>query len=132
MNLRVSHVNNTLIPHPRISPVSTLRSDLGKVRATLCGRLLLLIRINNLAVNTETIASLQAFRKRHADAQRIHSQLSAQPTNVDLSHYRSVLKNKTIIDEAEKILKEFQPVSYDVSSHVKAIETFETKAVRGG
>jgi hypothetical protein len=30
----------------------------------------------------------------------------------------------------EKALREFKPVTYDVSTHVKAIETFETKAVR--
>lgn len=77
----------------------------------------------------ETVASLQAFRKRHADAQRIQSQLSAQPTTVDLAHYRSILKNKAVVDEAEKLLKDFKPVTYDVSTHVKAIETFETKAV---
>ena len=77
----------------------------------------------------ETIAALQAFRKRHADAQRIHSQLSSQPTTVDISHYRSVLKNKAIVDEAEKLLKDFKPVSYDVAAHVKAIEAFEAKAV---
>ena len=78
----------------------------------------------------ETVAALQAFRKRHADAQRIHGQLEAQPSTVDLSHYRSVLKNKAIVDEAEKILTSSQPVTYDVSAHVKAIEAFETKAVR--
>ena len=48
---------------------------------------------------------------------------------MDLAHYRSVLKNKGIVDEAEKILREFKPITYDVSTHVKAIETFETKAV---
>lgn len=63
------------------------------------------------------------------DAQRIQSQLSSQATTVDLEHYRSVLKNKAIVDEAEKLLKEFKPVTYDVSAHIKAIETFETKAV---
>ena len=49
---------------------------------------------------------------------------------MDLAHYRSVLKNKAIVDEAEKILRDFKPVAYDVKSHIKAIETFETKAVR--
>ena len=78
---------------------------------------------------TETIASLQAFRKRHADAQRIQAQLAAQPTTVDLEHYRSVLRNKAVVDEAEKILRDFKPVTYDVSAQVKAIEAFETKAV---
>jgi hypothetical protein len=83
-----------------------------------------------ICYSSETVAALQAFRKRHSDAQRISGQLNAQPTTVDLSHYRSVLKNKGIVDEAEKILREFKPVTYDVSTHVKAIETFETKAVR--
>jgi hypothetical protein len=79
---------------------------------------------------SETVAALQAFRKRHSDAQRITGQLNAQPTTVDFAHYRSVLKNKAIVDEAEKILRDFKPVTYDASAHVKAIETFETKAVR--
>ena len=78
---------------------------------------------------TETIASLQAFRKRHGDAQRIHAQLAAQPTTVDLEHYRSVLRNKAVVDEAEKILRDFKPVTYDVNAQIKAIEAFETKAV---
>lgn len=41
-----------------------------------------------------------------------------------------MLKNKAIVDEAEKILRDFKPVTYDVNTHIKAIETFETKAVR--
>jgi hypothetical protein len=78
----------------------------------------------------ETIAALQAFRKRHGDAQRIQAQYAAQPTAVDLAHYRSILKNKAVVDDVEKLLKEFKVVTYDVNSHIKAIETFETKAVR--
>jgi hypothetical protein len=52
---------------------------------------------------------------------------------VVLAHYRSVLKNKGIVDEAEKILQclhECKPIMYDVSTHVKAIEMFETREVR--
>lgn len=78
----------------------------------------------------ETVASLQAFRKRHGDAQRIHGQLSAQPTNVDFQHYRSILKNQNIVNEAENLLKGFKPTTYDVNTHIKAIEEFEAKAVR--
>jgi len=84
---------------------------------------------SSLGLGKETVAALQAFRKRHADAQKIQAQLNSQPATVDLSHYRSVLKNKAVVDEAEKILKDFKPVTYDVNAHVKAIETFETKAV---
>jgi F-type H+-transporting ATPase subunit d len=80
-------------------------------------------------LSTETVAALQAFRKRHADAQRIHAQLNNQTTTVDLNHYRSILKNKAVVDEAEKLLKEFKPVTYDASAQIKAIETFEAKAV---
>jgi len=84
---------------------------------------------SNLGLSKETVSSLQAFRKRHSEAQRIHAQLSAQPTSVDITYYRSTLRNKSVVDEAEKVLKAFKPVTYDVSAHVKAIDAFETKAV---
>ncbi|OCH95888.1 ATP synthase d subunit, partial [Obba rivulosa] len=84
---------------------------------------------SSLGLGKETIASLQAFRKRHGDAQRIHAQYAAQPTTVDLAHYRAVLKNKAVVDDAERLLREFKPVTYDVGAHIKAIEVFESKAV---
>ncbi|KAI0922025.1 hypothetical protein AcW2_006836 [Taiwanofungus camphoratus] len=84
---------------------------------------------SSLGLSKETVAALQAFRKRHSDAQRVNAQYASQPTTVDLEHYRSVLKNKAVVDEAEKILRDFKPVTYDVSAHIKAIETFEAKAV---
>lgn len=84
---------------------------------------------SSLGLGKETIASLQAFRKRHSEAQRLQQQYASQSTTVDFAHYRSVLKNKAIVDEAEKLLTEFKPVTYDVNTHVKAIETFEAKAV---
>ncbi|KAG8810960.1 ATP synthase d subunit [Serendipita sp. 401] len=84
---------------------------------------------STLGLGKETVNSLQAFRKRHADAQRIHGTLSSQPTTVDFAHYRSILKNQNIVNEAEKILKDFKPATYDVSAHVKAIDQFEAKAV---
>jgi F-type H+-transporting ATPase subunit d len=49
---------------------------------------------------------------------------------VNIAHYRSVLKNQAVVDEAERILREFKPVDYDVNEHIKAIEAFESKAVR--
>jgi len=83
-------------------------------------------------VSAETISALQAFRKRHSDAVRVNHVQTTQPTTVDFAHYRSVLKNQAIVDEAEKLLKDFKPMSYDASSYVKAIETFEAKAVSVG
>jgi len=83
----------------------------------------------SLNLGKETIAALQAFRKRHADARRINNQLKATQPTIDIQHYREVLKNKSVVDEAEKILSGFKPVTYQVAEHVKAIEAFEAKAV---
>jgi len=85
--------------------------------------------ISSLKLGKETVAALQAFRKRHHDASLARNQLAAQPTNVDISYYRSILKNTAIVDEAERVLQAFKPVTYDVSAHVKAVEAFEVKAV---
>lgn len=85
--------------------------------------------ITDRVVTAETISSLQAFRKRHGEAQRIHAQYASQPTTVDLAHYRSILKNQAVVDDVAKLLADFKPVTYDVSAHVKAIETFEATAV---
>jgi len=84
---------------------------------------------SSLGLGKETISSLQAFRKRHGEAQRISSSLTGQPTTIDFAQYRAVLKNQAVVDEAEKILKEFKPVTYDVNTHINAIEAFEAKAV---
>ena len=77
----------------------------------------------------ETIAALQAFRKRHSDATRSHAMAHSQPTTVDFNHYRAILKNKAVVDDAEKLFNEFQFVSYDPNAHIAAIESFEAKAV---
>ncbi|KAN0118207.1 hypothetical protein V8E52_005468 [Russula decolorans] len=79
-------------------------------------------RYRTSPASIQASVSERAFRERHSDAQRISGQLNAQPTTVDLAHYHSVLKNKGIVDEAEKILREFKPGT-------QAIETFETKAI---
>jgi F-type H+-transporting ATPase subunit d len=55
--------------------------------------------------------------------------LKEQKTDVDFAHYKSVLKNQSVVNQAEKILKDFKPVTYDVSAHLKAIDAFEAKAV---
>lgn len=39
------------------------------------------------------------------------------------------MKNKGIVDEAQKILDTFKAVDYDVSAQVKAIDAFKAKAV---
>lgn len=77
----------------------------------------------------ETLAALSAFRKRATDARVAHQTYSNAPKSVDFEHYRSVLKNKDIVAEGEKLFKSFKPVDYDLSAQLKAIEAFEQKAV---
>ena len=47
---------------------------------------------SSLQLGKETVAGLQAFRKRSDDARRQLTQLKEQPTDVDLAHYKSLLK----------------------------------------
>ena len=56
--------------------------------------------------------------------------LSEQPSSVDFSHYRSILKNQAIVDEIENHFKQFKPATYDVSREIKAIEAFEHQAIK--
>ncbi|KZT58839.1 ATP synthase d subunit [Calocera cornea HHB12733] len=83
----------------------------------------------SLNLGKETVAALQEFRKRAYEAQRVHDQLSSQPTTVDFAHYRSVLRNKAVVDECEKIMRDFKPKEVDLSAWTKSIDSFEGKAV---
>ena len=85
---------------------------------------------SSLGLRGQTAASLQAFKKRNEDARRRVQALSEQPTTVDFSAYRSVLKNQAIVDEIEKRFKDFKPTTYDVTRQLKAIDAFEAEAVK--
>ncbi|WPK23715.1 hypothetical protein PUMCH_000960 [Australozyma saopauloensis] len=82
-----------------------------------------------LGLAGHTAASLTAFKKRNDEAKKQHQTLSAQPTVVDFGYYRSVLKNQKVVDEIEKAVSQFKPVSIDVSKTLKTIDIFEQKAV---
>jgi hypothetical protein len=84
----------------------------------------------SLGLRGQTVASLQAFKKRNDDVRRKVQALSEQPTTVDFAHYRSILKNSAVVDEIEKRFTAFKPATYDVSRQLKAIEAFEVEAVR--
>ncbi|KAI9744500.1 MAG: ATP synthase d subunit [Claussenomyces sp. TS43310] len=86
--------------------------------------------ITNLGLRGQTVASLQAFKKRNEDARRHVQTLSEQPQTVDFSHYRSILKNTAVIDDIENHFKSFKPVTYDVGRQIKAIEAFEAQAIK--
>jgi hypothetical protein len=84
----------------------------------------------SLGLKGQTVASLQAFKKRNDDARRKLQQLSELPTTVDFSAYRSTLKNQAVVNEIERRFKDFKPSTYDVSRQLKAIEAFEVEAVK--
>ncbi|CAO1625338.1 unnamed protein product [Jaminaea pallidilutea] len=82
----------------------------------------------SLGLGRNTTAQINAFRKRADDARRSVAQLKEQRTDVDLNHYRSVLKNQDVIKQAEKVLSEFKPVTMDASANIKALDAYESKA----
>ncbi|KAI8333081.1 hypothetical protein BC941DRAFT_358418 [Chlamydoabsidia padenii] len=84
----------------------------------------------SVSLPQETVASLQAFRKRNEEVKRVLDELKNQPTAVDFAHYRSTLKNQKVIDQAEKALKDFKPVTYNLDAQLKAIDQFQAKAVQ--
>ncbi|KAI1632456.1 hypothetical protein F4809DRAFT_627517 [Biscogniauxia mediterranea] len=84
----------------------------------------------SLGLRGQTVASLQAFKQRNENARRKVQALSEQPTTVDFAHYRSVLKNRAVVDEIEKRFAAFKPATYDLARQLKAIETFEVEAVK--
>ena len=85
---------------------------------------------SSLGLKGQTVTSLQAFKKRNDDARRKMQQLSAQSDTVDFAHYRSVLKNQTVVDEIENHFKSFKPATYDVGKQIKAIEAFEAEGIK--
>ncbi|OAA47012.1 ATP synthase D chain [Metarhizium rileyi] len=85
---------------------------------------------SSLGLRGQTVASLQAFKKRNEDARRKIQQLSEQPTTVNFAAYRSSLKNQAVVDEIEKRFKAFKPTTYDVSRQLKAIDAFEVEAIK--
>lgn len=52
----------------------------------------LLLTPYSLGLGKNTTAQLQAFRKRSDEAKRTLTALKAQSTEVDLEHYRKVLR----------------------------------------
>ena len=83
-----------------------------------------------LSLTPSTTSALTNFRKRNVDAHTKLNHLKASRTEVDFSYYRSVLKNTAVIDQIERAAKEFKAATYDVSTILKGIETFEGEAVK--
>ena len=84
---------------------------------------------NRLGLGRETIAALQAFRARNTSASNRNAALKSTIPEIDLSHYKSVLKDQAAVAQLEKVLRDFKAVNYDVSKWDNLVNSFETKAV---
>jgi hypothetical protein len=56
--------------------------------------------------------------------------LKTGATEVNLEHYKSILKDQSAVQAAEKVLREFKAVDYDVSKWDQAVDSFQGKAVQ--
>lgn len=80
-------------------------------------------------LNAATVSSLSEFQKRNSDAWTKVRALQEQVQNIDFNHYRSILKNHTILNEVEKDMKTFKPLKWNTDAQIKIINLFEEKAV---
>ncbi|KAG5513818.1 hypothetical protein PMAC_000856 [Pneumocystis sp. 'macacae'] len=80
-------------------------------------------------LNATTISSLSEFRKRNSDAwTKVHA-LQEQTQNIDFDHYRSILKNHTVLNQIEKDIKTFKPLKCNTDAQIKVIDLFKAKAL---
>lgn len=85
--------------------------------------------IATLKLSGKTAAQLTAFKKRNDEARRQLFELKAQETSVDFDHYRSVLKNSSVVDKIEQSFSSYKPVALDASKQLSTIEAFEKQAL---
>ncbi|ORX73555.1 mitochondrial ATP synthase [Linderina pennispora] len=82
-----------------------------------------------LSKHTEITKSLGSFRKAYEEAERQLTVLKEADRPVDFAHYRSVLKNKEIVDKLEKLANAQKVAKVDLAEQLKTIAAFEAKAV---
>ncbi|KAI8617513.1 hypothetical protein BC830DRAFT_1062371 [Chytriomyces sp. MP71] len=81
------------------------------------------------SLRPDTVASLNAFRRRHTDLIKQISDLREQSTSINFEGYRNVLSNKKIVNDAEKAFAAFRPAAYDLKEQLRVIEAQEAKAI---
>lgn len=76
----------------------------------------------------ETVASINAFRRRHTELQKLVTDLrdqNKQPINFDV--YK--LKNKRVVEEAQRAWSGFKPAAYDLTTQLRVIGDHEGRAI---
>ncbi|KAJ3289102.1 mitochondrial ATP synthase [Rhizoclosmatium globosum] len=81
------------------------------------------------SLRPDTVASLNAFRRRHTDLVKQIADLKEQATTINFEGYRSILSNKKVVNDAEKAFAAFKPAQYDLREQLRVIEAQEIKAV---
>ncbi|KTW27425.1 hypothetical protein T552_02403 [Pneumocystis carinii B80] len=84
---------------------------------------------SSYSLSSSVISSLFAFHQWNLNTRAKIGILEKQLQDIDFTYYRSILKNKSIVNQIEKDLKTFRPVKYRVNPQIKAIQQFETKAI---
>ena len=74
-------------------------------------------------------AALTAFRKRYDESERLLTQLREQDKPLEFGQYRQILRNQKIVDEAEKLWRDFKPSKVDVAKQLDVLNQVEAKAV---
>ncbi|TPX38592.1 hypothetical protein SeMB42_g06646 [Synchytrium endobioticum] len=77
----------------------------------------------------ETVAALNAFRRRHADLTKQVQEFREQQISIDFGSYQKVLQNKKVVADAERAFTKFSPATIDLSDIIRKIETQESAAV---
>ncbi|EMR10980.1 hypothetical protein PNEG_00583 [Pneumocystis murina B123] len=85
--------------------------------------------LSSYGLSSSVISSLSTFHQWSLNTRAKIGILEEQLQNIDFSYYRSILKNKSLVNQIEKELKAFRPVKYQVDPQIKAIQQFETKAI---
>ncbi|KAH3900111.1 F1F0 ATP synthase subunit d SCDLUD_003078 [Saccharomycodes ludwigii] len=85
--------------------------------------------ISSLKLTGKTATELASFRKRNEEARRKLFELKQQPTDVDFSHYRSVLKNGDVVSKIESYFNSYKPVTIETAGQISVIEAFQSKAI---
>lgn len=78
---------------------------------------------------TETLSEVSTFRARHTAAATRNASLRSSAPQLDLAKYKSVLKDQSALQNAEKVLSSFKPVSYDLGKIQGVVDAFESRAV---
>ncbi|KAJ3020182.1 ATP synthase d subunit [Thoreauomyces humboldtii] len=77
----------------------------------------------------ETVASVNAFRRRHTELTKTVTDLREQSATIDFQHYAKILKNQKVVQDAERAFKGFSPATYDLKEQLRAIESQQKAAV---